>query len=187
MYTGTNKTAVTSQNMIADALLNLMQQKDFRKITVKEIADTAKLSRQTFYSLFDSKEDVILFSLTVRHPLTIAEYLASRPTVTLRDFCHCFALYVARNDQFLRLLARHGQPQLLAKYAQRVHDRCDFLRERFPEAWGYTSLFLADGLAGITSRYVLENPQVDVIALEELLCLLLSGKYLGSAPAGKRK
>jgi len=179
MYTGENKTAITSQNMIADALLDLMQKKDFSEITIREISDHAKISRQTFYSLFGSKENVIFFILATHHPLTIDTYLASREVVTLQDFCHCFALYVAENDDFLRLLARHGQARLLAEFSQQRFqvDQRNSLRKNYPDAWEYITRFLSDGMASIASRYVTENSTVDIDDLEKLTFLLLSGKY----------
>lgn len=56
MYRGSNPTALQSQSMIIQALLALMQEEPFAKITVKAICARAMVSRQTFYSLFDSKE-----------------------------------------------------------------------------------------------------------------------------------
>ena len=55
-----NKTAVQSQNMIADALFSLMKRKHFQQITVTEICDEAAIGRKTFYRNFDMKEDVLI-------------------------------------------------------------------------------------------------------------------------------
>jgi AcrR family transcriptional regulator len=54
MYEGCNKTALTSQSAIAEALLNLMKEKPYSKISVSEICKRAGVSRQTFYTLFES-------------------------------------------------------------------------------------------------------------------------------------
>lgn len=58
-----NKTAIQSQNMIADALFSLMKRKPFPKITVTEICEEAAIGRKTFYRNFDLREDVIDFRL----------------------------------------------------------------------------------------------------------------------------
>ena len=60
-----NKTAVQSQNMIADALFSLMKRKHFQQITVTEICDEAAIGRKTFYRNFDMKEDVVEFRLDI--------------------------------------------------------------------------------------------------------------------------
>lgn len=58
-----NKTAVQSQHMIADALLQLMQRKPFSQITITELCEEAAVGRKTFYRNFDLKEDIIDFQL----------------------------------------------------------------------------------------------------------------------------
>lgn len=59
MYTGNNPTALQSKNMITEALLNLLKDKKFNKISIKELCEKALVSRQTFYFLFETKEQVI--------------------------------------------------------------------------------------------------------------------------------
>lgn len=59
----TNKTAIQSRHMIADALFQLMKRKLFSKITITEICEEAAIGRKTFYRNFEFKEDVIEFQL----------------------------------------------------------------------------------------------------------------------------
>lgn len=44
---------------IGDALIALMKQKDFKKITVSDISKKAGLSRMTYYNYYVKKEDII--------------------------------------------------------------------------------------------------------------------------------
>lgn len=55
----TNIIALKSKMWITNSLLELMEKKDFNKISIKEIIDNADLTRQTFYRNFNSKEDVL--------------------------------------------------------------------------------------------------------------------------------
>ena len=66
MYCGTNPTALLNQRQLAKALFRLMEQKPFSAISVSELCRAASISRQTFYSLFDSKESVVTYTLTER-------------------------------------------------------------------------------------------------------------------------
>ena len=50
MYDGNNPTALHSMKGLADALLFLMEEQDYSRITVKDICNKADLSRQTFYN-----------------------------------------------------------------------------------------------------------------------------------------
>ncbi len=54
-----NIIALRSKMWITNSLLSLMEEKDFNKISIKEIIDNADLTRQTFYRNFNSKEDVL--------------------------------------------------------------------------------------------------------------------------------
>lgn len=53
------KIAEQSKQKIVKALLYIMEQYDFKEITVMQIAQEAQLSRKTFYRLFSNKDDVL--------------------------------------------------------------------------------------------------------------------------------
>ncbi len=55
------KIAEQSKQKILKALLYVMEQYDFKEITVTQISQEAQLSRKTFYRLFSSKDDVLEF------------------------------------------------------------------------------------------------------------------------------
>ena len=59
MLQSNNPTAQQSQRWIIQALLNLLEQKEYDKISVSEICRKADLDRRTFYRNFDSKNDVL--------------------------------------------------------------------------------------------------------------------------------
>ena len=67
MYCGTNKTALQSQRQIAEAMMALIQQKPYAQITVSELCKAAGISRQTFYTLFTSRENVMVFTLQANY------------------------------------------------------------------------------------------------------------------------
>ena len=64
MYKGKHKTAVKSQKIIAEAFFDILMERSYYDVSIKEICAKAGISRQTFYSLFGTKEDVIKFYLT---------------------------------------------------------------------------------------------------------------------------
>ena len=49
MYCGRNKTALTSQRQIAEAMMRLIQDKPYAQISVSELCKEAGISRQTFF------------------------------------------------------------------------------------------------------------------------------------------
>ncbi len=58
MY-GHEKQKEQSRKMIEDALFELLEVKDYTKLTVSEIAKKADVSRRTFYRLYKEKDEVL--------------------------------------------------------------------------------------------------------------------------------
>mgnify|MGYP000072671706 CR=1 FL=1 len=52
MYQGNNPSALRSREEIVNAFMTLLQHSSIDRITIKQIMDTAGLSRQTFYQIF---------------------------------------------------------------------------------------------------------------------------------------
>lgn len=48
-----------SKKMMTAALIELMKEKEYRSITVKEICEKAQIARRTFYRNFNTKEDIL--------------------------------------------------------------------------------------------------------------------------------
>jgi len=53
------KIAEQSKQRIVHALLTVMEQYDYKEITITQIAQEARLSRKTFYRLFSDKDDIL--------------------------------------------------------------------------------------------------------------------------------
>jgi len=54
-----NPKAEQSKKWLTKALLQLMGEKEYNSITIKEIADRAQLARRTYYRNFNSKDEII--------------------------------------------------------------------------------------------------------------------------------
>ena len=87
MYQGKNPTALQSQNLITEALLALMEEEPFQKITIKAVCAHAGVSRQTFYSLFENKEEVIERRLDQLFEEYRKRFIEEKRAYTLRSLC----------------------------------------------------------------------------------------------------
>ena len=114
MYQGTNKTACASQRQIADATLALMEERPFSELTVSEISKRSGVSRATFYSIFQSKENVVVYLLMQDCCDTPREEDGDM----LRLLCRSYGAYVSRQRDLLQLLARHRLLPLLHLFWQ---------------------------------------------------------------------
>ena len=56
-----NKTTEFLKECLSDALIQLMRERDFEKISIKEIADTAGVGRATWFRNYTSKNEALTF------------------------------------------------------------------------------------------------------------------------------
>jgi AcrR family transcriptional regulator len=80
-----DRRVIKTRRVIEDALFTLMQEKPYHKITIQELIDLANVGRSTFYSHYETKEDLLLSS--IEHLLEllnqyIMDYLESKEKQT---------------------------------------------------------------------------------------------------------
>ena len=178
MYSGNNKTALTSQAQIAEALLALMDEEPYQDISVSAICKQAGVSRQTFYSLFQSKDNVMTFTL-----LHDCEYSpgsgAGACTWDLRHFSEEFSAYIIRHAVLLRRLSDRNLMPLLENVLRKNMTCCpELLSHIRVDMRPYAVRFLAAGITGIAEAYVRNGAAEDAASLTKIIGLLLSGKFL---------
>ena len=63
MYHGTNLTAIQPQKWLGKSMTELMAEQPYQSITIAKLCAHAGLSRQTFYNVFDSKEEALRYCI----------------------------------------------------------------------------------------------------------------------------
>ena len=181
MYCGTNKTALTSQRQISEAMMRLIRQKPYAQITVSELCREAGISRQTFYSLFTSRENVMVFTLQARY--CYAPAMPDPPDARraeahrgVRQLCRGYSEYFLNNRALLKTLVSNRIDYLLYDSLYGALDGCGcFLNRLDPRARRYAVSFYAGGLACAARRYVEEGCVASADELTELLYALFTG------------
>ena len=180
MYCGSNKTALQSQQQIAGAMMALIREKPYTQISISELCKTAGISRQTFYSLFTSRENVIVFTLQTRccgGPDIAPPPDGRGEKSALRRLCRAFSEYLLQNRDLIRLLVDNQIEYLLYDSFFSVMDNCAcFLPDVDPCVRSYAAGFYAGGIAFFARRYARQGCTGTAAELEELLMTLLSGK-----------
>ena len=175
MYCGKNKTALTSQKQIADALLALLQDKPFSDISVCEICKEAQISRQTFYSLFQSKENVICYELRQNYCYQPGEAHEEK-ALTLTELCSSYSRYIEAEKPMITLLVANNIIHCLQQSMLQGFLDCPcFLPEASETDRVFAADFIAGGLACIAKNYVICHPSGNRSYLEETIRTLFSG------------
>lgn len=107
-----NPSSRRSRRWITKALLELMMDKPYEKISITEIAEEADVVRRTFYRNFESKEDVIKTYIESIFKGFISSIKESESLDT-QDIAKDFFEYMNRHKVFLRLLYEHQMFDLI--------------------------------------------------------------------------
>lgn len=113
----------SAKERIEQAFWQLLEQKPYRQITVKELTQTAQVNHNTFYYHYDNVDDLasqvvpLVFSQPTINALTESILHGGIDTTLLRDDEHIRLRY-----RHIRLLLGSESPELLLPIKQNVFD-----------------------------------------------------------------
>lgn len=111
-----------AQQHFIDALLHLMKEKPFHKITIHELSQVAEYDRRTYYRYFETKEDVLLLYCSVilqDMSQTMKSHLPLKPREGMMDYF----LFWKQYQPFLTLLSQNGLlPFLEQKHSKMLYE-----------------------------------------------------------------
>lgn len=185
MYEGENKTAQQSQQRIAEAMLELLREQPFSGLSVSVLCRKAGVSRQTFYSLFGTREQVLAFALQADCRYEPKPERAVCRSACFRDFCRGYSRYIAEHREILELLARNDLMYTLYETQYRSLLDCPhFMRETDPDERQYLVDFIASGMTSIAQTFVRTGCRADTETLERIMHRLFGGGFLATPGSG---
>lgn len=107
MNTTNGKIAEQSKEKLVNALLVIMEQYDYREITITQLSQEAGLSRKTFYRLFKSKEELINFFFENLYKECLV-WMKSRQLQHYWDVVQCYFDFCEERKELLLLLSRNN-------------------------------------------------------------------------------
>ena len=125
MYQGCNKTALTSLNCIAEGFYELLQEKEYSKITASEICKKSGVSRQTFYSLFSSKENIVAYILSKEYTFNPSNECNCTGQPTLKELSRGFSSFIVQKADFIELLEKNKQSEAKITKLQQANVHTD--------------------------------------------------------------
>ncbi len=178
MYQGSNKTALCSQKNIAGSFIELLREKEYSKISISEICQKAGVSRQTFYTLFESKENIVSFVLTKHHEFNPSEDCNCKGAPTLKQLSAGYSSYILSKKEILELLVKNNIIYMMQCNLYKAFTNCDEVTPvENPIMHDLTTDFVAAGLTTIAKHYCMHSDSISEESLQDLIYDLFSGKY----------
>ena len=116
-----NPIAIRSKNMLAEALLVLMHEKAFHDISISELTKRADLSRRTFYRLFSTKEEILLYYIyQIWEKACPTLYAAKDHSYFYTSYFHLKFWY--ENKEFALLLYQNDLIIILQKFVDMISE-----------------------------------------------------------------
>lgn len=112
MKLSTNPSAIYSKDCLADALNTLMNTYSYEEITITQIVEYAQLSRRTYYRHFNSKEEIVRYSI-LRLIHQYESYIVEHKFLTFEQFFRAFFILCMHHQTFLLNLTQNHLLYLL--------------------------------------------------------------------------
>lgn len=170
-----------TKKMLKQSLAELMQQKDFQNITVKDITDRADLNRGTFYLHYTDPYD-LLQKLENDTILDFQDMIDTHVSQTSRQsilpVLEPIVAYIFENATICRCLFDNTAANtFVQKFRQLIfYNGASLIKKRFPDARPqdaeYFFSFITYGLAGLVKQWFetdLSMPQRDLVVLADTM------------------
>lgn len=158
----TNRIAEQSKKWLVEALFDLMNEKPYSMISVKEIADKAQLSRRTFYRNFNVKED--LLSQYVMYLFEdYSDCIKKLDKVNIYYILITYFEFWNMHIEELKLLKRNHLFYVIMEYSTTLIPDINNLKEVEWHHYGstaeeeYVGIFTMGGLWNVVSKWIDEK------------------------------
>lgn len=161
-----------TKETFVQALVALCQEKNYDKITVQDISQTAELNRQTFYYHFKDKKDLLRYAYYQRG----LQYLVSDELALtnweesvlqmLKEMQECHQFYLNTVTADAEVLTKEFN-DLAKRLFIRLFDDVDQEGELSPTDKEFYARFLAHGCGGILTDWLLagaDQPPITIAA-----------------------
>ena len=132
-----NPISLRSKKWLTNALFELMEEKPYDKISIREISEKAGLTRQTFYHNFSSKEMLLIYRSDQLFS-EFFEYIQKNNISNMQDIMILFFKYWQEHKEFLEKLTDNNMQHVLT--------------HRFPEYFRKLNLLNVEELLNETQQ-----------------------------------
>ena len=176
MYTGNNPSALRSKEWLRKALLQLLTEKKYSQIHIKDICERATLSRQTIYQMFSSKDEIMEYHFSILfHQFT--EYCSSYQNISVFEISQCFFTFFRKHRDFIDILITNNLTHLLERQFEYYLTQINLFNKYNKNNLhtDYTVAFLSGALTQILIHWLQSNCNLTVDEISSLTQAGLTG------------
>jgi AcrR family transcriptional regulator len=142
------------------------------------ICREAQVSRQTFYTLFGNKENVLIYLLQASCCYKPEQKKSACRSADFRCFCQGYSSYIIEKRNILELLVKNDMMHCLYDVQYESIMGCEqFMQEITGDDRIYLIDFIASGMNSIAKNYVITGCHADEEFIEKLMYRLFGGIY----------
>lgn len=116
MYTGNNPAALRSREYIVQTFLKLAETTSVSEMSIKQIMDGSGLSRQTFYQIFETKEEILEYCVD----RLFGDFMESIENCAVSDLCNTAKVFFAFFDRQKTIHEDDGAKRQKLHFAAKV-------------------------------------------------------------------
>ena len=170
---------------MCNALMGLLETRRYKDITIKDITikdicREADLSRQTFYQIFDSKEEVIEYQF-IRLFSVFRDECGYFENLSLRQLCCRFSAFFQDHSDLIGVMITNNMSYMLEKQFEHYLPQIDLFRDinRTEEYPDYSVSFIAGALCQVLIHWYEKGMDLPAEELGAMLEKNISGKLTG--------
>ncbi|MCM1086595.1 MAG: TetR/AcrR family transcriptional regulator [Muribaculaceae bacterium] len=188
MYCGTNPSALKSREWIRNALLELLKERKYAQITIKDICKKADLSRQTFYQIYVSKDEVMEYHFKELF-LEFKEQCGNFYGITIKDIARTFFEFFYHHRVLVQELFDNNLSYFLEKQFELFLPQIDLFRELsavepYPE---YSVAYVAGALTQVLIHWFQSGFDLSVEEMGTVTEGIITGKNIGNGIVAARR
>ncbi len=154
-----------TRKALRDSLMELMKQKPFAKITIKEICETADINRTTFYThytdqddlLRDIEDETLTWVKTSIQPI-IADMNSNE---TMKILESIFQYFKDNKERFEVMMSEHSDKNFQQKLIITIYTQCNIVPEPLSSTHPATRelriIFVVNGIIGLIQHWLMSG------------------------------
>ena len=177
MSDGVNTKVMQSRRALTGALISLMDEQPYAKITVQDICSRAGVSRQTFYNVCETKEEILRLYLREACGEVLQE-VPKEDLPTLDGVIQFFSLFMEAYHPFLQRMIENQLGGIITEGISdviRIYAVTLLQADESSERYRYGEAMLTGALSGMVMLWLSEEKPLEIDKLKLLLRDFLGG------------